>query len=110
MSVEVKHKRKDVLVIEGGIVKVPGDVEFNFDFGFPKGHSHACMAETMILALEEKYENWSPGRDLSVAQVSRCNWQENTALNLQASGVLKTWTREEIEMVNRNALVNDSYR
>ena len=53
VSVEVKHKRKDVLVIEGGIVKVPGDVEFNFDFGFPKGHSYACMAETMILALEE---------------------------------------------------------
>ena len=112
VSVEVKHKRKDVLVIEGGIVKVPGDVEFNFDFGFPKGHSYACMAETMILALEEKYENWSLGRDLSVAQVSGiAELARKHGFELAGfRSFEKPVTREEIEMVNRNALVNDSYR
>jgi fatty aldehyde-generating acyl-ACP reductase len=70
VSREVKKVRDDVLIIEGGIVKVPGEnFSFNFNFGFPPGLSYACMAETMILALEERYEDWSLGRDLSVSKV-----------------------------------------
>jgi predicted amino acid dehydrogenase len=112
VSVEVKQKRKDVLVIEGGIVKVPGDVEFNFDFGFPRGHSYACMAETMILALEERYETWSLGRNLSVAQVSGiARLAKKHGFELAGfRSFEKPVTQEEIEMVNRNALLNDSYR
>ena len=48
----------------------PGDVEFNFNFGFPEKTSYACMAETMILALEEKYVDWSLGRDLTIEGVT----------------------------------------
>lgn len=69
VSVEVKKKRDDVLIIEGGVVKVPGHPDFHFDFGFPPGTSYACMAETMILALEENYTDWSLGRDLSLDKV-----------------------------------------
>ncbi|MGI6643002.1 MAG: shikimate dehydrogenase [Bacillota bacterium] len=69
VSWEVKRCRDDVLVIEGGVVKVPGKVDFGFNFGFPPGHSYACMAETMILALEEDYCDWSLGRDLSLERV-----------------------------------------
>ncbi|MGB4503533.1 MAG: shikimate dehydrogenase [Syntrophaceticus sp.] len=70
VSVKVASERPDVLVIEGGVVDVPGDnVQFNFDFGFPPGTAYACMAETMILALEERCENYSLGRDLTVSQV-----------------------------------------
>lgn len=69
VSVRVAAERPDVLVIEGGVVEVPGDVEFNFNFGFPPKTSYACMAETMILALEGRCENYSLGRDLTVAQV-----------------------------------------
>ena len=54
VSAEVKERRDDVLVIEGGIVRVPGDVDFNFDFGFPKGNSYACMAETMIFGFRRE--------------------------------------------------------
>ena len=61
--------RKDVLVIEGGVVDVPGDVEFGFNFGFPPRTSYACMAETMLLALEKRFEPFTLSRDLSVAQV-----------------------------------------
>ena len=43
--------RDDVFVFEGGVVAPPGDVEFNFDFGFPPKTCYACMAETMALAL-----------------------------------------------------------
>ena len=53
VSQQVAQARPDVLVIEGGVVQVPGLVNFGFDFGFPPGTSFACMAETMILALED---------------------------------------------------------
>jgi len=69
VSRRVAETRSDVLVFEGGVVKVPGDVEFGLDFGFPPGTSYACMAETMILALEGRYEGFSLGRNLSVEQV-----------------------------------------
>ncbi len=70
IAAEVKKLREDVLVIEGGVVKVPGSPDFHFDFGFPPGHSYACMAETMILAMEENYVDWSLGRDLSHERVT----------------------------------------
>ncbi len=35
----VAEQRDDVLVIEGGMVEVPGPVDFHFDFGFPPGKS-----------------------------------------------------------------------
>ncbi len=69
VSTKVAETRDDVLVIEGGIVEVPGDVNFNFDFGFPPRTAYACMAETMILALENRFENFTLGRELTVKQV-----------------------------------------
>ncbi|HHX77135.1 MAG TPA: shikimate dehydrogenase, partial [Firmicutes bacterium] len=69
VSAAVVKDRKDVLIIEGGVVEVPGDVNFNFNFGFPPRTSYACMAETMILCLEGRFENYSLGRDISLAQV-----------------------------------------
>ncbi|MCD8361157.1 MAG: NAD(P)H-binding protein [Acidaminococcaceae bacterium] len=66
VSREVAAKRKDVLVIEGGVIKVPGNVDFHFNFGFPPQTSFACMAETMILALEKRYENFTLGRKLTI--------------------------------------------
>ena len=69
VSKRVAEQRPDVLVIEGGVVAVPGQVDFGFDFGFPPGTSYACMAETMILALEERYESFSLGREIEAAKV-----------------------------------------
>jgi predicted amino acid dehydrogenase len=69
VSRRVIEERDDVLVIEGGMVEVPGPVNFNFNFGFPSGMAFACMAETMALALEGRYENYTLGRDISLNQV-----------------------------------------
>ena len=69
VSKKVARERPDVLVIEGGAVEVPGPVDFHFDFGFPPRTAYACMAETMILALEERYESYTLGRDLSLERV-----------------------------------------
>ena len=74
VSKAVAEARRDVLVFEGGVVVVPGNVDFGMDFGFPQGTAYACMAETMILALEGRYENYSLGRDLDpnrVEEISR---------------------------------------
>lgn len=70
---EVIKSRNDVLVIDGGVVKPPGNVDFHFDFGLPHGLSLACMAETMILALEGRHEDYTIGRDISFDQVREMN-------------------------------------
>ena len=69
VSKQVAEVRNDVLVIEGGVVEVPGDVDFGLNFGFPPKTAYACMAETMILALEGRYENFTIGREVTVKQV-----------------------------------------
>lgn len=68
VSKQVAAKRDDVLVIEGGMLDVPGPVNFNFDFGFPPGKAYACMAETIALALEGRYEDYTIGKDISAEQ------------------------------------------
>lgn len=69
VAAEVAQQRDDVLVIDGGMAAVPGDVDFHFDFGFPPRMAYACMAETMILAMEGRYESYTLGRNISAAQV-----------------------------------------
>jgi fatty aldehyde-generating acyl-ACP reductase len=69
VSVAVARARKDVLVVEGGVVEVPGRPDLGFDFGFPPGTAYACMAETMMLALAGRYESFTLGKDVSVGQV-----------------------------------------
>lgn len=69
VSVAVAQQRDDVLVIEGGMVEVPGDVNFHFNFGFPPRMAYACMAETMALAMEGRYESYTLGKALTVEQV-----------------------------------------
>jgi predicted amino acid dehydrogenase len=69
VSRQTVKERGDVLVIEGGMVEVPGPVDFGFDFGFPPGRAYACMAETMILALEGRFESYTLGRNIRAEQV-----------------------------------------
>jgi fatty aldehyde-generating acyl-ACP reductase len=69
VSRRVVEERDDVLVIDGGMVAVPGPVDFGFDFGFPPGMAYACMVETMILALEGRYESYTLGKEITLAQV-----------------------------------------
>lgn len=65
----VNGQRNDVLVIEGGIVGIPGDVNFNFNFGVDGPNAYACMAETMLLTLESKFTNYSLGPEIKISKV-----------------------------------------
>lgn len=70
VAVSVSRERDDVLVIEGGIVAVPGEVKFNLNFGYPPGTAYACMAETMLLTLEERFnEDYSLGPIIEIEKV-----------------------------------------
>ena len=64
----VAAERDDVLVIEGGMIEVPGPVDFHFNFGFPPKMAYACMAETMALALEGRYEDYTIGKEIEERQ------------------------------------------
>jgi len=70
VSNKVARERDDVLVIDGGVIAVPGDVDFGFDFGFPPKMAYACMSETIALALEGRYESFTLGKTVSIEQVN----------------------------------------
>jgi fatty aldehyde-generating acyl-ACP reductase len=105
VSRRVVEERNDVLVIEGGMVEVPGPVDFGFDFGFPPKMVYACMAEVMILALERRYESYTLGRDITAEQV-----EEIASLAAKHGFRLggfrsfeRSVTGEEVESVKENA-------
>ncbi len=64
VSPELQKLRPDVLVIDGGVVALPGRPSLGWNFGFEPGLAYACMAETMMLALEHHYTDMSLGTDL----------------------------------------------
>ena len=70
VSNEVKEARPDVLVIDGGVMAVPGCPDLGWDFGFERGQAYACMSETMMLALEHHYEHFGLGIDINAATVA----------------------------------------
>jgi predicted amino acid dehydrogenase len=77
VSRRVALERPDVLVIEGGNMRVPGDLRAQrvrepdraFDLNLPRGTLLACMSETAVLALENRCESFTLGRGIDIAQV-----------------------------------------
>ncbi len=61
--------RPDVLVIESGEVLIPGNIDFGYDIGLPPGTAYACLAETALLAMEGRFEDYTLGRNISVERV-----------------------------------------
>ena len=61
-------KRPDVLVIESGEIQLPGEVQMK-NIGLPKGVAYACLAETIVLALEGRFENFTVGRAIEWEKV-----------------------------------------
>ncbi len=69
LSAEDVAKRPDVLVIESGEIELPGDDVRMKDIGLPAGVAYACLAETVVLALEGRYEDFTVGRNIEWAKV-----------------------------------------
>jgi predicted amino acid dehydrogenase len=106
VSAMVAAVRDDILVIDGGMVEIPGPVDFHFNFGFPPGNAYACMAETMALALEGRFEDYTLGKHITRQRV-----EEITAIaekhGFRLSG-FRSFEREvtaaQIESIRKRAL------
>jgi predicted amino acid dehydrogenase len=88
------------------MVDVPGPVDFHFNFGFPAGKAYACMAETIALTLEGRFEDYTLGKDISRARVEEI-YAIAKKHGFRLSGFRsfeKEVTRETIEVIRRNAL------
>ena len=66
ISKEDAALRPDVLVIESGEIILPGNPQMNFDLGLPYPSVYACTAETVLLALEGRFETFSISKQLSL--------------------------------------------
>lgn len=107
LSAEDVAKRPDVLVIESGEIELPGDVRMK-DIGLPPNVAYACLAETVILALEGRYETFTVGRNIEWEKV-----KEIYALGLKhgmklatISGVNGVFTDEDFTRVREAALAS----
>ena len=61
--------RPDVLVIESGEILLPGQPNFGMDIGLPPGVAYACLAETALLALDGRFEDYTLGRNIEIERV-----------------------------------------
>ena len=105
VSAMVARVRDDILVIDGGMVDVPGPVDFHFNFGFPPGKAYACMAETIALALEGRFEDYTLGKHITRARVEEIGSIARKH-GFRLSGFRsfeKEVTPQQIEAVRRNA-------
>jgi hypothetical protein len=92
-------------VIESGEVELPGHPRMRA-IGLPDGVVYACLAETIVLALEGRYENFTVGRNLSwpkVKEIYRLGLKHGMKL-ATISGVNGPYTDEDFERVRSAAL------
>jgi predicted amino acid dehydrogenase len=105
MSPEDIAKRPDVLVIESGEIELPGHVRMK-NIGLPDGVAYACLAETIVLALEGRYENFTVGRSLSwpkVKEIYQLGLKHGMRL-ATISGVNGPYSAEDFDRVRAAAL------
>ena len=67
---DVRSRRRDVKVFDGGIIRLPFGASLGFNNAtLGANNAYACMCETMMLAMEKRYEDMSLGFDLRMDQV-----------------------------------------
>ncbi len=105
VSAMVAAVRNDILVIDGGMVDIPGAVNFHFNFGFPEGKAYACMAETIALALEGRFEDYTVGKDITLERVKDISAiAEKHGFRMSGfRSFEREVTNEQIEAVRKNA-------
>ncbi len=86
ISPEEADLRPDVLVIESGEILLPGQPNFGYDIGLPPGVAYACLAETALLALEGRFEDYTLGREIEIERVKEI-YRLYKKHGLQLSGI-----------------------
>lgn len=101
--------RPDVLVVESGEIVLPGDPDFGFDIGLPHGTAYACLAETIVLTLEGRYEDYSVGRNIEVDKVREI-WDLARKHGLELAGLRSFGEYITEEGVARRRAMADALR
>jgi predicted amino acid dehydrogenase len=105
LSAEDVAKRPDVLVIESGEIELPGDVHMR-GIGLPPGVAYACLAETVVLALEGRYETFTVGRNIEwekVKEIYRLGLKHGMKL-ATISGVNGVYSDDDLATIRELAL------
>ncbi len=105
LSPEDVAKRPDVLVIESGEIELPGEVTMK-NIGLPPGVVYACMAETVVLALEGRYETYTVGRNIEwekVKEIYQLGLKHGMKL-AAISGVKGVFSTEDLARIRELAL------
>lgn len=105
LSADDVAKRPDVLVIESGEIELPGDPRMK-GIGLPKGVAYACLAETIVLALEGRYETFTVGRNIEwekVKEIYRLGLKHGMKL-AEISGVNGVYTDADLANIRELAL------
>ncbi len=66
---EDAKKRPDIIIMESGELVLPGPYDITCDIGLPGKTVYACLAETAVLTLDERYESFTLGRDIEWEKV-----------------------------------------
>ncbi len=94
-------KRPDVLVIESGEIELPTKVRGLKSIGLPPNVIYACLAETIVLALEGRFEVFTIGRDTEwekVKEIYRLGLKHGMKLSA-ISGANGVYSDEDIARV-----------
>lgn len=66
---EAAARRSDILVVESGEIRLPDGAELEVDIGLPPQTIYACLAETLLLALERRQGHYTLGREIDPERV-----------------------------------------
>ncbi len=105
-SKEEAAKRQDVLIITGGEIMLPGDSIEMKDIGLPPNAVYAGLAETIILALEGRFEDFTKGTNTEwkkVKEIYKLGIKHGMKLSA-ISGVNGVLTKDDIARVKEFAL------
>ena len=94
-------KRPDVLVIESGEIELPTKVRGMKNIGLPDNVIYACLAETIVLALEGRFEVFTIGRNTEwekVKEIYKLGLKHGMKL-AAISGVKGVYTDQDIAKV-----------
>lgn len=110
IGLDISSKRDDILVFDGGMVQPMEPVDHP---DLPLGFIFGCVAETMLLTLEERYEPFSIGRGninlAKVDEVSKMAIKHGFSVNNLKVGT-KIYSMYDIDEIKRKAGLKDSSR
>lgn len=105
ISEEDALKRPDIMVIESGEVELPGDYKMKVDIGLQGRIVYACLAETALLAMDNRMESFTLSRNISyqkVLDIDRMAREHGVRLS-HITGHAGIITDQEFELCKKHA-------